>query len=64
MNEIGNAKILELKRSDIKAFYNQFYPPAKRTPSIGADGYHRMGSDKFAPYGITPKVFLPERIPP
>ena len=36
-----------------------FYPPAKRTPSIGADGYHRMGGDEFAPYGMTPKVFLP-----
>jgi len=36
-----------------------FYPPAKRTPSIGAAGYHRMGGDEFAPYGMTPKVFLP-----
>jgi len=35
------------------------YLPAKRTPSIGADGYHRMGGDEFAPDRMTPKVFLP-----
>ena len=38
---------------------DNFYPPAKRTPSTGAVGDHRMGGDEFAPYGMTPKVFLP-----
>ncbi|MBQ9152422.1 MAG: hypothetical protein IJ130_01260 [Solobacterium sp.] len=37
----------------------KIYPPAKRTSSIGAAGDHRMGGDEFAPYGMTPKVFLP-----
>ena len=27
-----------------------FYPIAKRTPSIGAGGYYRMGGDEFARY--------------
>ena len=40
-------------------FTIEFYPPAKRTPSIGAAGDHRMGGDEFAPDGMTPKVFLP-----
>ncbi len=36
-----------------------FYSLAKSTPSIGADGDHRMVGDEFAPDGMTPKVFLP-----
>jgi len=29
-------------------FQIEFYPKAKRTPSIGAAGYYRMGGDEFA----------------
>jgi len=40
MNEIGNAKILELKRSDIKAFYNQLYENGMKAATI--DNVHSV----------------------
>ncbi len=39
---------VQIKLSGPREFL--FYLQAKRTPSIGAFGYHRMDGDEFAPY--------------
>jgi hypothetical protein len=43
--------ILNLNHGGLQFMFTVlFYPIAKRTPSIGAVGYYRMGGDEFARY--------------